>query len=395
MLNDVSPKLQKSLRRASRIVHEGLDPGAFHGFVNPPVVHASTVLFPDVETMLSRGQKYTYGRSGTPTMDALVSLVSALEGAENTVLAPTGLAACTLALGAVVESGDHVIVVDNIYNPTRVFCDNVLTKYDITTTYVDPCDLEAYANAFQRKTAAVFLEAPGSLTFEVPDVPKMAAMAREAGAVSIMDNTWATPVFFRPLEHGVDLSIQAATKYFGGHSDLLLGTIAGNGELIAKVRKYWDAWGMHVAPDDINLTIRGMRTLDVRLERHERNARLVAEWLSAHKAVSRVLYPALPDAPGHELWKRDFSGATGLFGITFEADEFAPVATFINALRLFGIGASWGGFESLVVPARLDKARSVTKWSDKEFVVRLHVGLEDPQDLIEDLERALSAAFGA
>lgn len=395
MLDDVSQKSRQSLRRATEIVHAGLDPRGFHGFVNPPVVHASTVLFPDVETLLSRGQKYTYGRSGTPTLDALVALVSALEGADSTVVCPTGLAACTLALGAVVEAGDHVVVVDNIYNPTRVFCDTVLTRYNVATTYVDPNDLEGLAQALRRKTAAVFLEAPGSLTFEMPDVPKMAAMAREAGAVSMIDNTWATPVFFRPLDHGVDLSIQAATKYFGGHSDLLLGTIAGNGELISKVRKYWDAWGMHVAPDDINLTMRGMRTLDVRLERHQRNARIVAEWLSAHPAVARVLYPALPDAPGHALWKRDFTGATGLFAITFEADDFAPVAKFINALELFGIGASWGGFESLVVPAQLGKSRSATKWPDNEHVVRLHIGLEDPDDLIADLDQALASAFGA
>lgn len=395
MLDDGSQKSRQSLRRATQIVHEGLDPSAFHGFVNPPVVHASTVLFPDVETLITRNQKYTYGRSGTPTSDALVNLVSALEGADNTVLAPTGLAACTLALGAVVSQGDHVIVVDNIYKPTRTFCDHVLPQYGITTTYIDPNDLKALETALERKTAAVFLEAPGSLTFEMSDVPAMAKMAREAGAVSIMDNTWATPVFFQPLAHGVDLSIQAATKYFGGHSDLLLGTIAGNGELIAKVRRYWDAWGMHVGPDDVNLTLRGMRTLDVRLARHQHNARLVAEWLSAHPAVHKVLYPALPDAPGHELWKRDFTGATGLFGLAFKVDDFAPVATFINALRLFGIGASWGGFESLVVPARLGNDRTVAPWPADEQVVRLHVGLEDPQDIIDDLEQALEKAFPA
>lgn len=395
MLDDASQKSRQSLRRATQIVHEGLDPAGFHGFVNPPVVHASTVLFPNVETLINRNQKYTYGRSGTPTTDALCSLVSALEGADDTVLAPTGLAACTLALGAVVSQGDQVVVVDNIYRPTRTFCDHVLPSYGISTTYVDPHDLDGFAKALgERKTGAVFLEAPGSHTFEMCDIPAMAKMARDAGAVSIMDNTWATPVFFQPLAHGVDLSIQAATKYFGGHSDLLLGTIAGNGELIAKVRRYWDAWGMHVGPDDVNLTMRGIRTLDVRLERHQHNARIVAEWLSAHPAVAKVLYPALPGAPGHEIWKRDFTGASGLFGIVFDG-AFEPVATFIDGLRLFGIGASWGGFESLVLPSRLEGARTATALKEDEHYVRLHIGLEDPRDIIEDLEQSLEKAFPA
>ena len=379
-------------RRATTIVRGGLDPKGFHGFVNPPVVHASTVLFPDVETMQSRGQKYTYGRSGTPTTDALVALVNSLEGSENTVLAPTGLAACTIALGAVVNAGDHVVVIDNIYHPTRAFCDRFLSRFGIETTYVDPNNIADMEKALARPTAAVFLEAPGSLTFEMVDIPLLAKMARDAGAVSIMDNTWATPVYFRPLDFGVDLSVQAATKYFAGHSDILLGTISGNGELIAKVRACWDEWGMHVAPDDVYQTLRGMRTLDVRLERHQRNARLVSEWLSANPLVDRVLYPALPDAPGHAIWKRDFSGATGLMGISFVDRPPEAAVKFVNSLSLFGIGASWGGFESLVTLPKLDTIRTARPWPANETVVRLHIGLEDPADLIEDLDQALAAS---
>ncbi|MEM0906915.1 MAG: cystathionine beta-lyase [Pseudomonadota bacterium] len=394
MSDDSKDAPRKALRRATNIVRTGLKPMEYHGFVNPPVVHASTVLFPDVDTMARKGQRYTYGRSGTPTTDALTDIVNELEGADATVLAPTGLAACTVALAAVVKSGDHILVVDNIYHPTRAFCDGFLSRYGVTTHYVDGQDLDAVETALTRPIAAVFLETPGSLTFEMIDVPKIAEMARAAGAVTLMDNTWATPIYFQPLAHGVDLSIQAATKYFAGHSDLLLGTIAGKAELMAKVRKCWDEWGLHVGPDDVFLTLRGMRTLDVRLERHQRNTRLVSEWLSARKEVAQVLYPALPGAPGHALWARDFKGATGLMGITFKDVPRDKVKAFVNGLGLFGIGASWGGFESLATLASLGSIRTAKPWPRDEHVVRLNIGLEDPQDLIEDLEGGLTAAFG-
>ncbi|MEM7695145.1 MAG: cystathionine beta-lyase [Pseudomonadota bacterium] len=391
MNDDGSRTNARALRRATQIVHAGLDPDAFHGFVNPPVVHASTVLFPDVQATIDRTQRYTYGLSGTPTTDALEAVIDALEGSERTVLVPSGLAACTLPLSAMSKAGDRVVVVDNIYWPTRRFCDGPLAQAGVTTTYVDPLDLEAFAAAAEG-AAAVFLEAPGSQTFEMPDISKMAEIARAAGAISIMDNTWATPVFFQPLAHGVDLSVQACTKYYAGHSDVLLGAISGNGAPIAKVRQAFLDWGWHVAPDDVFLTLRGIRTLDVRLERAQRNARIVAEWLSARPDVHRVLYPALPDAPGHAIWARDFSGATGLFAITFKGCEEMAVRRFIEGLALFGIGYSWGGFESLVTPCPVQKLRTATRWPDDEHVVRLHIGLEDPADLIADLEASLTAA---
>ncbi|MBJ3778335.1 cystathionine beta-lyase [Acuticoccus mangrovi] len=372
------------------LAHGGLDPHGYHGFVNPPVVHASTVLYPDVETTRTRAQRYTYGRSGTPTTDALCDLVSALEGAEKTVLAPTGLAACTVAIAAMVKAGDRILVVDNVYNPTRKFCDGFLTRFGVETVYFDPTDLQTFRTLLEQPTAVVFFEAPGSVTFEMCDVPAIIALAKAAGAVTMMDNSWATPLFFRPLEHGCDLSIHAATKYLAGHSDLLLGTVAGNGEVIAQVRKTWDEWGENAAPDDVYMTLRGMRTLDVRMERHQRNARIVAEWLAADSRVSRVLYPALPGAPGHNLWKRDFDGASSLFAITFKGRPDADVVTFVDSLRLFGIGYSWGGFESLATLQPAHAMRVTMDWPQDEAVVRLHVGLDDPADLIEDLDQAMA-----
>lgn len=389
--SDQSPR-----KTATKLVHSGHDPSDYHGFVNPPVVHASTVLYPNVQANRDRAQRYTYGRRGTPTTDALSDVVSELEGAERTVLTGSGLSACALALSASVGGGDRVLIADNIYSPTRKFANDQLARFGVTVAFVDCLDEARFqATLDEGPVAAVFLEAPGSASFEMPDIPSLAARAKAAGATVLMDNTWATPLFFRPLDHGVDLSIQAATKYFSGHSDLLLGTIAGNGEAIAKVQRAHGDWGMNVGPDDVFMTLRGIRTLDVRLERHQRNGRLVAEWLSAQPAVHRVLYPALPDAPGHEVWQRTFSGASSLFSITFKGDVGPQVDAFVDGLTLFGIGASWGGYESLALVQPLPRMRTATAWPADEHVVRLHIGLEDPEDLIEDLGRSLNAAFPA
>ncbi len=374
---------------ATRLAHAGHEPRGFHGFVNPPVVHASTVLFESVDAARARTQPYTYGRRGTPTTDALAAVISELEGAERTVLAPSGLAACALALLGVAGAGSTVLVTDSVYHPTRRFCDDVLARYGVRTLYFDPHDRPRFDHLLAERPAAVFLEAPGSATFDVPDVPALAAAAKGAGAVVIMDNTWATPLYFRPLEHGVDLSIQAGTKYFGGHSDLLIGSIAGSGEPIGKVADTCLAIGNHVAPDDVYLTLRGIRTLEVRLARHMENALAVARWLSGEPVVEAVLYPALPGAPGHDLWKRDFSGASGLFGIVFRDVPDEAVKAFVDGLALFGIGYSWGGYESLATVPHVPSLRSVTPWDPRRSLVRLHVGLEDPRDLIADLATGL------
>ena len=385
------PRDKRTTRRpATRLAHSGTDPSGFHGFVNPPVVHASTVLFPDVEATRTRTQRYTYGRRGTPTTDALCEVVSALEGAETTLLCPSGLAACTLPLAASVQAGDRVLVVDNVYSPTRRFCEGFLKRFGVTTAYFDPMDQPAFEAHLAEGAAAVFLEAPGSLTFEVPDVPALAAAAKAAGATVLLDNTWATPLYFRPLEHGVDLSIQAATKYFSGHSDLLLGTVAGNGDAIARVEKTREEWGENVGPDDVFMTLRGIRTLDVRLERHGRNARILAERLAADPRVHRVLHPALPETPGHANFVRDFDGASGLFAITFKGRPDQAVSAFVDALELFGIGYSWGGYESLVTLQPVHKTRTATHWPDDEHFVRLQIGLEDVEDLWDDLMQALA-----
>jgi cystathionine beta-lyase len=389
-MSDQASRPGRRHRIATTLVHGGLDPDGFHGFVNPPVVHASTVLFPDVETTRTRNQRYTYGRRGTPTTDALCDTVSQLEGAERTVITPSGLSACTVALAAVVGAGDRVLVVDNIYAPTRSFCDGFLKRFGVEAVYFDPLDRAAFDTLLETAPAAVFLEAPGSITFEMPDIPALTGAAKAAGATVLMDNTWATPLYFRPLEHGVDLSIQAATKYFGGHSDLLLGTVAGHGEAIAAVKRTWDEWGENVGPDDVFMALRGIRTLDVRLERHWRNALQIARFLDSDPRVSRVLYPALDGAPGHEIWARDFDGATGLFSVTFREAPEESVAGFVDSLELFGIGYSWGGFESLATLQPVPRMRSATRWPQDEHVVRLHIGLEDPADLMEDLDRALA-----
>lgn len=376
-------------RAETRLAHAGNDPRAYHGFVNPPVVHASTVLYETVEAARTGAQPYRYGRRGTPTSDALEAMITELEDADRTVLAPSGLAACALALLGVTAAGDRVLVTDSIYNPTRRFCDQVLQRYGVTTTYFDPFDEAGFRRLLADGAAAVFLEAPGSLTFDVPDVPALTAAAKAAGATVLMDNTWATPLYFRPLARGIDLSIQAGTKYFSGHSDLLIGSIAGRGEAIAEVRDTALAFGNHVAPDDVYLTLRGIRTLAVRLERHQKSALRVAEWLRAQPAVHEVLFPALPGAPGHDMWKRDFCGASGLFGLVFRDVARESVEAFVDGLRLFGIGYSWGGYESLATLQDVAAQRTATRWDPRDQLVRLHVGLEDPDDLVADLAAGL------
>ena len=373
----------------TRLAHAGHDPRGFHGFVNPPVVHASTVLFETVEGTRANTQPYRYGRRGTPTTDALCRMICELEGAERTVLAPSGLAAVALALLSVTAAGDRVLVADSVYAPTRRICDTVLSRYGVRTTYFDPGDETAFGALLSDPPAAVFLEAPGSVTFDVPDIPSLAAAARSAGARVLMDNTWATPLYFRPLEHGVDLSIQAGTKYFSGHSDLLIGSIAGSGDAIATVADTGLALGTNVGPDDVFMTLRGIRTLSVRLARHQENGLAVARWLAGQPVIHRVLHPALPGAPGHESWKRTFRGASGLFAIVFRDVPREAVEAFVDGLRLFGIGYSWGGFESLAVVQDVAAQRSATRWDRRDQLVRLHVGLEDPADLIADLAEGL------
>lgn len=372
------------------VTHSGNNPDDFYGFVNPPVVHASTVLYPDYETMRTRNQKYTYGTRGTPTTDALCSLIDELEGSAGTVLVPSGLAAVTIPLLAFVSGGDHILVLDSCYSPTRDFCDDVLARMGVDVEYYDPTIGSEIADLIRDNTSVIFTESPGSNTFEIQDIPAITAAAKARNVVTMIDNTWATPLYYKPLDHGVDISIHALTKYPSGGSDLVLGSISANEACLKKLQRHHAIMGCCAAPDDTYLVLRGMRTMSVRLREHEKNALEMASWLENHPAVNQVIHPALPSHPQHELWKRDFAGATGLFGFTLKTDDMEKAARFYDALDLIGRGYSWAGFESLAVLVNLSD-RKIAKGPGDGVLVRLSVGLEDPEDLKADLEQAFRA----
>lgn len=387
-------------RPDTRLAHGGRRREWRGEIVNPPVHRGSTVLFDSVAELRAAGPafgKSYYGLHGSPTHWSLAEALTELEpGAAGTFLYPTGLAAITSALLAVLDSGDELLVTDSVYGPTRRFCDHQLSRLGIATRYFDPLatpeELEAL---LAPNTRAILLESPGSLTFEVQDVPGICAIARTRGIVTLLDNTWATPLFFPAIAAGVDISILAATKYVGGHADLLLGTATATPDLYPKLeRASWDL-GQAVSPDDAWLAARGLRTMGVRLRRHEQSAIEVARWFRDRPEVARVLHPAFEDCPGHQFWKRDFSGSTGLFSFVLEGGDKAARDALVDRLQLFGIGYSWGGFESLAVPVDPETLRTATRPELEGPVVRLHIGLEDPRDLIDDLARALQGYAGA
>jgi cystathionine beta-lyase len=375
----------------TRLVHAGRDPERHAGTVNPPVYRASTILYPRLAEFENRhALKYTgfsYGIHGTPTTLALAEAVAELSGGYRTLLVSSGLAAVTQALTAFLREGDHVLVADTVYGPTRVFCTSVLARFGVAVTYYDPLAGAAIAGLIGDNTRVVYVESPGSQTFEVQDVPAIAQAAHARGALVIMDNTWATPLYFRAFEHGVDVEVLAATKHLAGHSDLLLGAVTTRDEaLFRTVKDGVAAFGDCAAPDVCWLALRGLRTLGVRLRQHECSALEVARWLEGRPEVERVLYPALPWDPGHALWKRDFTGAASLFGVLLRTSSPPTVAAMVEGLRLFKIGASFGGFESLIVPANPADNRTVRPWQESGFLLRLHIGLEAVEDLIADLE---------
>ena len=380
-------------RSATRVVTGGRDPFAQHGYVNPPVYHASTLLYRSAEDYLARRSRYQYGRRGTPTSEALSDAIAALEGpaCAGVALLPSGLAAASIALTAMLKAGDHVLVTDSVYEPTRKFCDGILSRLGIVTSYYDPLIGGGIAALLTPNTRAVYLESPGSLSFEIQDVPAIAAVAHAHGAVVLMDNTWASPLYFRALEHGVDLAIQSGSKYIGGHSDLMLGTISGNRTTWPQLIKTVHAMGLCVGPDDMYLGLRGLRTMGVRLAQHYAAGLNIARWLEARAEVLRVIHPALERHPGHAIWRRDYTGACGLFSVVFKPAPQAAVFAFVDALTLFGIGASWGGYESLIIPFDCKAIRTATQWAPGGPTVRLHIGLEAVDDLIADLERGFAA----
>lgn len=371
------------------LAHSGNNPRDYFGFVNPPVVHASTVLYPNAATMAARSQKYTYGTRGTPTTDALAHAIDALEGSAGTIVVPSGLAAVTVPLLAFLSAGDHVLIVDSVYHPTRNFADTMLKRLGVEVEYYDPHAGAGIAALIKSNTRVVFTESPASNTFEVQDIPAIAKAAHAAGAVVMMDNTWATPLYFRPLDHGVDISIHAATKYPAGHSDVLLGTVSANKACWKQLCETFYTMGCCAGPDDVYQVLRGLRTMGVRLDHHQRSALAIAGWLEGQPDVARVLHPALPSHPDHALWKRDFCGSSGIFSIVLKGGQKQQHA-FLDALKIFGLGYSWGGYESLAVPVFLGD-RVVAKGPYDGPLVRLQIGLEDVEDLKADLARGLAA----
>jgi cystathionine beta-lyase len=383
----------KPQKAETTLVTAGRDTKAQKGFVNPPVVHGSTVLYPTAEDLHAHRGEYQYGRRGTPTTKALQEALMALEGPQcaGVGIAPSGLSAITTTLLAVLKAGDHLLLCDNAYRPTRNFCDGLLAGYGVETTYFDPLIGAGVAGLFKPNTKAILLEAPGSQSFEMPDIPAIAAVAHARGALVIDDNTWATPLFHRSLDQGVDISMQAATKYIGGHSDIMFGTISANAKAWPLIAETIRLLGICAGPDDVFLALRGLRTLAVRLAQHHRSGLEMARWLAARPEVVRVLHPALESDPGHTIWKRDFTGASGLFSIVLKPAPQKAVDALLDAVTLFGMGFSWGGFESLVIPFDCAPYRSATQWAPGGPTLRLHIGLENVEDLKSDLERGFEA----
>ena len=379
---------------ASRLASAGRSHGASAVPVNPPVVRASTFLFEKLADFEEASRHPFdgpfYGRVGTPTTFAFEQAIAELEGGHRSIAASSGVAAISAVLLAFLDNGDHLLVVDTVYDPVRRFCNRMLARLGIETTFYDPAAGAGIGELIRPNTKLVYLESPGSGTFEVQDVRAIVAAAKAAGARTAIDNTWATPLFFRPLDHGIDVSIHAATKYIVGHSDAMLGVVTANAETYDAVRRATQDLGACAGLEECNLGLRGLRTLAVRLRQHEASALTLARWLERQPQVARVLHPALPSSPGHEFWKRDFSGSSGLFSIELASREPEAARSFIDALSMFRIGFSWGGYESLVLPTHPGKSRSLPLWSGRGPIVRLQIGLEDTGDLRADLAQALA-----
>ncbi|HWE75079.1 MAG TPA: cystathionine beta-lyase [Stellaceae bacterium] len=381
----------KSNKPDTLLTHAGREPEKNFGVVNPPVYHASTILFPTVAEYEASGRnrynQITYGRHGTPTTRALEEAMAAIEGGHRAVAFCSGVAACYASILAFVKTGDHILVVDSVYGPVRAFCSGFLKRFGVETTFYDPLiGANEITALFKPNTVLVYLESPGSLTFEVQDVPAIVAAAKARGLKTLLDNTWAAPLFLKPLALGVDVDIISATKYIVGHSDAMMGIAVCTEESFLPVRNAATDMGNHAAPDDCYLAMRGLRSAGVRLRQHQKQALALAQHLEARPEVERVMYPALPSDPGHALWKRDFTGASGLFGVALkQGTPKKAIDAMLDGFELYGMGASWGGFESLVLPTHPDHLRSAAPWKTGPCL-RFHAGLEDIDDLIADLD---------
>jgi cysteine-S-conjugate beta-lyase len=390
------------MKKDTKVIRAGHSKKRNAGVVNTPVYHASTVVFDsiaqlkDVGPRALKGEKTLfYGRLGTPTHWTLEEAITELAGGADTILTPSGVAACALAILGSVKAGDHILMSDSAYEPTRKLCDGLLKGFGVETSYYDPRIGAGIDGLMRPNTRLVFCESPGSHTFEVQDVPAIAKVAHARGAKVAIDNTWASPLFCRPLDLGADISIEAGTKYLCGHSDAVIGAVTATAEALPGLRQAVLALGYAVGPDDVYLTTRGLRTLAVRLARHQENAMKVALWLKDRPEVKRVLYPALADDPGHALWTRDFQGASGLMGVLLHRTSPVAIAAMIESMGLFSLGFSWGGFESLIAPSSPKTIRTAVPWMEAEPGIRLHIGLEDPDDLIADLEKGFSQLTAA
>ena len=376
------------------LAHVGSDPKRFEGLVNPPVSRASTIVHESMTAfnaaLSNKHEVPYYGRYGTATSKVLSAACATLEGGDGALLYPSGLAAITGVLTTLLKPGSHLLMVDTVYGPVREFCEHILAHQGVTTTWY-PADIGAgIAQLLTPQTHVIYGESPGSLTFEMQDLPAISQAAQGRSITVVVDNTWATPYFFRPLDHGAHISIQAGTKYLVGHSDVMLGVAVTRHEHLSLLQRAAALGGNSVSPDDCYLALRGMRTLGVRLKQHYRGAMEVATWMQSRPEVRQVLYPPLAHGPDLEIWKRDFTGASGLFGVEFHTGiDHAAIARFVDGLTLFGIGVSWGGYESLVLPSHPKRTLGS---SHQGPLVRFHIGLEDPQDLIDDLHNSLAAS---
>ena len=380
-----NPDERKKRHISTLVTQIGRKPEDQFGFINPPTYRGSTVLFPNVATLDSLNQPYTYGTKGTPTVRSLEEAWSILAGAEDSVTVPSGLAAICLAVMTATQAGDHILITDSVYQPTRNFCDNILAKFGVLIEYYDPHLSDQIFHLFREQTTAIIVESPGSQSMEIQDVPAISKAAHEKGICVILDNTWATPIFFPPHDRGADLVIEAGTKYLSGHSDLLIGLVSANKKWAKRLRTTFNAFAIGAGPDECSLALRGLRTMALRLNAQQKSALEIADWLSKQEQVESVLHPALISHPDHNLWKRDFLGSSGVFSIILNERYRKYIAEFLDKLELFGIGFSWGGYESLVLPFDCNAYRTATRWDPPGPCLRFSIGIEDVNDLKEDL----------